>query len=72
MASKSKTAPEQHACPNCGYCPHCGRSNTPIRPAPYWVRPYWEVPYGPPRIGEYRVTYGANSTPLPDHARNYC
>lgn len=31
-----------HSCPNCGYCPHCGRSNpTPIRPSP------WPQPYGP-------------------------
>jgi len=24
-------------CPNCGYCPTCGRAN---RPAPYWPQPY--------------------------------
>lgn len=25
-----------HTCPNCGFCPHCGRSDqpTPIRPMP--------------------------------------
>lgn len=41
---------EQHACPNCGFCPHCGRSDRqpPVIPAPYpvpvpmrpWPRPY--------------------------------
>jgi hypothetical protein len=44
-----------HACPNCGYCPHCGRSDEPRRPRPIGVRPYpwgegeakavWIAPY---------------------------
>lgn len=35
------------ACPNCGYCPHCGRSNArPIWPAPYryWPNPFYTAP----------------------------
>ena len=29
----------KNSCPNCGFCPHCGRSNG------YWTMPY--VPYVP-------------------------
>lgn len=32
-------------CPNCGYCPHCGRSN-PVYPKPWY--PYNPYPYNPP------------------------
>jgi hypothetical protein len=42
--------PTEHACLNCGYCPHCGRSN--LAPLPYYPRerPYWtEMPYWPQR-----------------------
>jgi hypothetical protein len=47
-------------CPNCGYCPTCGRSNTPpqadwtYRPTPTW--PYWQPFY---------VTWGDTSTAAP-------
>lgn len=30
-----------HVCPNCGYCPHCGRGGVPR-----WPRP-WVVPIEP-------------------------
>jgi len=36
-------------CPNCGYCPHCGR--------PYHVHP-WGYPYP----GHYKTTWGTTST----------
>lgn len=35
-------------CPNCGYCPHCGRSNTPqIIYIPYYPiqNPYYKLWY---------------------------
>ena len=33
-------------CPNCGYCPCCGRPNYPYWMGPYWYRPYF--PYTDP------------------------
>lgn len=45
----------QHMCPNCGYCPCCGRANARpyFAPYPYW--PYWgQVWWGVP----YQVTCG--------------
>lgn len=33
--------PSHCACPNCGYCPHCGRGGR------YWPEPYWPSPYWP-------------------------
>jgi hypothetical protein len=67
-------APIQHtesACPNCGYCPHCGRSNAPVmpwRPAPYYpAYPYWGVypnygpVYGAPYIGGNTAGAGLNT-----------
>lgn len=43
-----------HPCPNCGYCPHCGRSDqpAPIRPAP-WRPPYAPEVGGPIFIAPY-------------------
>lgn len=35
-----------HVCPNCGYCPHCGRSG-PIYPRPWRTHPWG--PMIPPR-----------------------
>jgi len=39
------TAVEQNPCPNCGYCPHCGRSNQ--QPIIYYQYPppfgYWQI-----------------------------
>jgi hypothetical protein len=32
---KAKADATVHSCPNCGYCPHCGRSNQPVVPVPY-------------------------------------
>lgn len=49
---------EKSACPNCGYCPACGRSNAPVRfqfyppwyvpqPSPWWQPTYpWTVTGG--------------------------
>lgn len=34
--------PRQSACPNCGYCPHCGRGGDQVWPWHY-AQPY---PYG--------------------------
>lgn len=29
-------------CPNCGYCPHCGRSGYGFVPQyPWWYQPYY-------------------------------
>ena len=37
-------------CPNCGYCPHCGRSNQP-QFVPYRTGyPYWYVDYSNPQV----------------------
>lgn len=30
-------------CPKCGYCPHCGKSNTPLFPYNP-LNPYWQIP----------------------------
>lgn len=32
-------------CPNCGYCPTCGRTSTPSYPVYPWVYPTWVGPY---------------------------
>ncbi len=33
------------SCPNCGYCPHCGRGGTPVWPPPnQWG---WPLPPSP-------------------------
>lgn len=40
-------------CPNCGYCPHCGRSNS-VYPKPWY-------PYNPPYWYGTRVTSGSDS-----------
>lgn len=51
-----------HPCPNCGYCPHCGRSNDrwlgPQRP---WYTPVWWTNYWPPtyRTGDFLSTQDA-------------
>jgi hypothetical protein len=50
---------KRDACPNCGYCKHCGRSNEPFRFVPYYpVYPaYPTYPTWPP----YTITWGQNS-----------
>lgn len=61
-------AEEQHACPNCGYCPHCGRSDRqpPMIPAPYPVpvpaRPW---PKGPYWYAEPTIYSGVESNAVP-------
>jgi hypothetical protein len=52
---------KREACPNCGYCKHCGRSNEPFRFVPYYpVYPvYPTYPTWPP----YTITWGPNSAP---------
>lgn len=55
----------QKACPNCGHCPSCGRSN-PYRTAPPW-QPYTPVfpPNWPPNTW---ITWGGNTTnPYPTY-----
>lgn len=47
-------------CPNCGYCPHCGRSAQPYRTLPVYPWPgyyggWWQIP-------SYPVTYPGGST----------
>jgi len=51
--SKQSTTVEEKACPNCGYCPHCGRSNQ--QPIIYYQYPYW-----PPQ--PYYVTQPVTTT----------
>jgi hypothetical protein len=37
----------QDRCPNCGYCPNCGRKNAaPLIPYPYFV-PYYQPAFPP-------------------------
>lgn len=31
-------------CPNCGYCPCCGRSDQQVRPYPWRPGPIWISP----------------------------
>lgn len=38
--NKEKQTESKSACPNCGYCPHCGRSNG------YYYQPYPYYWYG--------------------------
>ena len=43
--------PEQSACPNCGYCQHCGRGGgaVPFHPYPQLpIMPTWPQPYVQP------------------------
>jgi len=53
-------------CPNCGYCPHCGRSAAPPPVYPYWpshpwYTPFWAVtPNSMPATPTY-TTYGATA-----------
>ena len=74
MTKPSTTAPEpsnigpvQHSCPNCGYCPHCGRSNVqpwPMTPWPsYPSYPWWYPPY--------TVTWQSNSATSPSIGQTY-
>ena len=43
-----KALKTKETCPNCGYCPHCGRSAQPYYPQPYYpVTPWWQAPYYP-------------------------
>lgn len=45
---------EKNVCPNCGYCPHCGKAKQPQFIAPYY--PYWNPWY------EYIVTSAQPTT----------
>jgi len=89
MAAKKVSAKpdeQQHACPNCGYCPHCGRSDRqpPVIPAPYPVPvparpyPYW---YRHPEVwsgGDSTATprfFGKGNSTTPENLRaalTYC
>ncbi len=76
MADEQKHTHEAaKPCPNCGYCPHCGRANPvwpqrtypyiPYVPHPYPITPY-PSPWYPWRIGDvtWTVTSGTNPTAL--------
>ncbi len=85
MASKKTEvkAQEQHACPNCGYCPHCGRSDQhpPVIPAPYPAPvpfrplprpyPYW---YGEGKVwsggSSVAPRFGSGNSTTPEHLRS--
>ena len=44
---------QQHVCPNCGYCPCCGRRNLTVDPyVPYYppYTPIWIVPHYTPSM----------------------
>ena len=43
-----------HPCPNCGYCPTCGRRNV----APYQPWGTWPWPARPMPLGPIWTTYG--------------
>lgn len=43
----------QHVCPNCGYCPCCGRINNPV--VPYY--PPWPE-YPQPYVGDWSWATG--------------
>jgi hypothetical protein len=42
---------QKNVCPNCGYCPHCGRgAHQPMIPAPYQPYPFPYSPNYPPIV----------------------
>ena len=55
-----------HVCPNCGYCPHCGRGG--YRPMPWYPQPYWPwyiwttTPTGAAKPITITNTYGSDLT----------
>lgn len=51
------------ACPNCGYCPHCGRGGA--HPAPYYPAPYYPGPYTAPYPWPqpYTITLDSGTSP---------
>jgi hypothetical protein len=57
-------------CPNCGYCPTCGRSNTP--PQGYYPQPYPSWPYwGPYYYGPFTVTASSDTSSAAPQNINY-
>jgi hypothetical protein len=66
------TGESMKTCPNCGYCPHCGRSAQPVYPptfVPYWPptlpvypSPWWQVPPMGPTWTTGTITAGDNVT----------
>lgn len=58
---KSKT--QNSVCPNCGYCPHCGRSNGyrtyPWYPYPWYTPAPW---FNPPFTISTTPTWTAGNT----------
>jgi hypothetical protein len=52
---------QQNACPNCGYCPHCGRGGH--HAAPYYS-PYY-TPYTVPYMPTYWGPLPTLSGPMP-------
>lgn len=55
-------------CPNCGYCPHCGRSNLlPYKVQPVWIPPMTPYsPYNPcwPHFVYPMTASGTSASPL--------
>jgi hypothetical protein len=62
FAEKWNAEQAKQSCPNCGYCPHCGRSTSPHYP--WWQRPWYSGPY-------WQVTPTATITLLGDTANTY-
>lgn len=72
-AAKCTCAPCTHGvCPNCGYCPCCGRSNTPkpiTYPWPIYPGIYPIQPYSPPWStitinNDVTLTHSLNTTQI--------
>lgn len=67
MINKSQET-NQHPCPNCGYCPACGRGYnfTPYPnqwPYPYYPYPYWDTTTQTTgSLGQITYTYGSSAT----------
>lgn len=50
---QKKLDDQMSTCPNCGYCPHCGRKNDPWR----FIQPYYPAPYYHP----YKITWTSST-----------
>lgn len=72
MPRKKRTSPvrKNDACPNCGYCPHCGRAEArPVQPVyvPWGTAPYplWIYPYTYPIYGTAATSVTITNADLP-------
>lgn len=57
MVTSDSHENEDKKCPNCGYCPTCGRSNNNI-----YIRPYPYYPWAQPYVTWGTYTSGNTST----------